>query len=707
MFRTHRFPWAVAAIWCSAAGFSLWTVASWAQTPARTHDIGLEDYFTIGVMTDCAVSPDGKWAAYTELRWEPPAETRNQDIWVVSTAGGDPLRLTFESGGDGSPIFSPDGQWIYFAAGRKGGDAPPRDGKTQVWRIRVDGTQETPITREKEGIEAFELSRDGRSLYFQTSSKSVKDPWKDMKAKYDSLKYGHGVTQISKIQKLDLVNWRTEVVVDEKRFIKEFSVAPDESRIAMVTTPDDVLINYEGWSRVDLFDAKTRSMSTLEDRLWREDAPSPHGWISTLAWSSDNKRVAFRVDWDGYPSEIYVAQYGQTGEPRIWKMERPMEVTVDATHMEWMPGRADLCFTAQDHARAAVYCVQGLADGKQGVPLKLTPGDVCISDFALPRSADRAVIVMSEPTHPPDLFMVWGSGKETKYDRLARINPQVDAWKLPQIQIVSWTSPDGTPVEGILELPPDYKPGSKPLPMVVELHGGPTAAALFELQYWIYGRTLYAAKGFALFSPNYRGSTGYGDKFMIDLIAHENDREVADILSGVDAMVERGMADPDRLGVMGWSNGGYLTNCLITHTDRFKAASSGAGILDMTMQWLAEDTPGHVVNFQQGFPWTVPDRMQAVSALYQLDKVKTPTLIHVGEGDERCPPAHSSGLHRALNQYLHVPCELVIYPGEPHGLTQYTHRKAKMEWDWAWMTKYVLGQGEEKPAENSVSMVSP
>ncbi len=295
-------------------------------------------------------------------------------------------------------------------------------------------------------------------------------------------------------------------------------------------------------------------------------------------------------------------------------------------------------------------------------------------------------VSMSRPTHDRDVFTVASGGK---YTRLTTANPQMDTWKLPQISIVKWKGANGDTVEGILELPPDYKEGDGPLPMVVEIHGGPTAATLYQFRFWIYGRSLMPAKGYAVLSPNYRGSTGYGDKFMVELIGRENDIEVKDILAGVDAMVERGIADPERLAVMGWSNGGYLTNCLITQTDRFKAASSGAGVLDQVIQWGIEDTPGHVINYMKSLPWSDPEAYRAGSPLYNLHKVTTPTLIHVGEHDERVPAAHARTLHRALHHYLDVPTELIVYPDEGHGLTTYKHRKAKMEWDVAWFEKYL------------------
>ena len=217
-----------------------------------------------------------------------------------------------------------------------------------------------------------------------------------------------------------------------------------------------------------------------------------------------------------------------------------------------------------------------------------------------------------------------------------------------------------------------------------------TSSKSAGLEFSAYGRGLLSTDGWAVFCPNYRGSTGYGDKFLTDLVGRENDIEVQDILWGVDAMVERGIADPNKLAVGGWSNGGYLTNCLIAATDRFKAASSGAGVFDQTMQWSIEDTPGHVVNYAKGLPWEVPEELQRMSPLFEADNITTPTIIHVGAGDARVPAEQSKALFRALHDYLDVPTQLVIYPDTGHGLSKMSHRRAKMEWDRAWLRHWVL-----------------
>ncbi len=678
---------------CSVVAFT--SVVVVAGEPVRDHDIVPEDYFTIGVITSLAVSPDGNHIAYTEMRWEPPEERRNTDLWVVDTKSGNVRRLTFDRAGDSSPQWSPDSRYIYIGSGRKraGEDKPPYDGKRQVWRISPEGGEPMAVTRVKDGVGLFELSKDGRTLYYTTSEEDVEEEWGKLRKEYKDLEYGHGVTKFSQIWKLDVVNWRAEKLVEEKRVIRDMAVSVDERRIAMVTTPDEELLTNEGWSRVDVYDARTKRVEIVTQDGWRKDHPSPYGWIDSVDLSDDGEAIALTVSFDGYPTRLYVIEWSGD-EAVLRELRRPEVVTVSGGSAQWRGGSRDLCFLAEDHARQRVHVISEVREGQQGSSRVLAPGDVVVTAFDHSRGEGPLAVVMSTIEHPRDVFLVDGSGE---YTRLTRVNPQVDTWKLPQISIVSWIGANGDRVEGILELPPGYRPGT-PLPMVVELHGGPTSATLYRFRLWIYGRALMPAKGYALLSPNYRGSTGYGDKFLTDLIGRENDIEVEDILKGVDAMVERGIADPDRLAVMGWSNGGFLTNCVITKTDRFKAASSGAGVLDMVMQWGTEDTPGHVVNYMQGLPWSDAEAYRAGSPIYDLNKVRTPTLIHVGGSDERVPAANARALYRALRHYLDVPTELVVYPGEGHGLTTYKNRKAKMEWDLAWFDRYLLGETKtEKP----------
>jgi dipeptidyl aminopeptidase/acylaminoacyl peptidase len=676
--------------------------------PARTHDIELQDYFSIAVINALAVSPDGKHAAYIEQRWEGEDEKRNADLWVVALPDGRPQRLTFDKANEGSPRWSPDGKHIYYTANykRSGEESPPYNGKNQVWRIAANGGEPFAVTRIKDGVSLFDFSADGETLYYIASKETKEDPWKDLREKYDKLTYGHGVVSYSQLWKLDLNTWRDEKLVDESRVIAAMHVAPDGSRIAMLTLPDEEVIHNEGWSRVDVYNTATEQVEIITEDGWRKGHSSPFGWVNEVVWSDDSLALGFSVSFDGFPTLVYAAEW-LGDRPQLHELARPKGVSINGGSLQWKPKTRDLCFIGEERARARAYSINNVRRGEQSAFSTLTPGDVTIEHFSFSKAGDRLAVIMPTLQSPPDVFLL--ENGDTK--PVTRANPQVDTWKLPQISLVQWTSEDGRQVEGILELPPGHKPGDGPLPMLVEIHGGPTSATLYQMQFWIYGRTLMPAKGYALLSPNYRGSTGYGDDFLVELVGRENDIEVKDILAGVDAMVQRGIADPDRLGVSGWSNGGFLTNAIITATDRFKAASSGAGVIDQIIQWGVEDTPGHVINFMKGtFPWSDPDKYRSSSPLYALDKAKTPTLIHVGENDERVPAAHARTLYRALKYYLDVPTELIVYPGEGHGLTKYKHRKAKMEWDLTWFNRYVLDQptkDPEKPEAEKREEVKP
>jgi len=659
-----------------------------ADAPVRSHDITIDDYFGLAFVREVEVSPDGVRVAYTEDRWEGEDEEQNRDLWMLDVATRTRQRLTFDKAGARRPRWSADGAWIYFTAGveRPGEQRPPYDGNTQAWRISPAGGEPQVVTRIEDGIDLYDLSADGKALYYTVRVEQVDSEWKELREKYDGLEYGHGVTRFSELWMLDLESWRATKVVDERRVIGAFEVAPDRKRIAMLTTPDEELIHNEGWSRLDVHDADAGSVSVVTGPDWRSDHLSPFGWLNEARWSSDGRALAFSISFDGYPTRVYVAEWVPDG-PRLRELQRPAGVSVSGGSLGWRPGSRELRFVGEEQARSRLMAFTGIRDGGQGRTVTLTPGDVTVDAHDASTAGDAQVVVTSSLTDPPDLYRLTDAGK---LERLTRVNPQVDTWKLPQISLVEWNGDGGRRVQGVLELPPGYKASDGPLPLVVHIHGGPTSATRYRFEFRQYGRTALAAKGYALLSPNYRGSTGYGDEFMIELVGRENDVEVKDILAGVDAMVERGIADPERLGVMGWSNGGFLTNCLIAAGDRFKAASSGAGVIDQVLQWGIEDTPGHVINFMGGkLPWESIDAYREGSPLYGLRDVKTPTLIHVGSGDERVPAAHARLLHRALQFYSKVPSELIVYPDEPHGLTRYDHQQAKMEWDHAWFGRYL------------------
>lgn len=652
----------------------------WAQVE-RTHDITIDDYFSQSYITSQQISPDGKVIAFSLATWQKSTNDRRSDLWLVwVTENGTPRRLTFDRANDRNP------QWfrgqIYFLGNRKkeGEKAAPYDGSSQVWRVDERRGSPQPITRVPGGVQAFAIhpnSLNSATLFYVDSAKQVSGPLADLKNQFADIDYGHGVVQASRIWQMDIVTFQTKKIIDTKRVISEMSLAPNGKRIAIVTTPDGTVVSAEGKSRVDVVDVATGNLTTIPDTVYRDDVPSPYGWIEHLAWSPDSNTLAFNIIFDAYPSEVVVANL-KDNEVKLAK--RPSDVSLRGygCPIAFLDQKT-ISFLGDQKGRTRLYTMGDNAK-------TLTPGDVVVDDFSVSSNGKRIAMVMQNTKHTPDLY-VMDVGKEPF--RVTNINPQVDTWKLPQISTVSWKAADGTTVEGILELPPDYKQGQK-LPLVVVIHGGPTTCSQYKLMYWIYGRTLLAAKGYAVLAPNYRGSTGYGDKFLTDLVGRENDLDVGDILSGVDMLVKKGIADPARMAVSGWSNGGYLTNCIISRTNRFRAAISGAGIVDAVTEFGTSDEPAYTIVFKKGFPWTAAENYHRASSTYSLNKIRTPTLIHVGANDERCPPGHSRMLYRVLKQYNNVPTELLVYPGEGHGLMTYNHRRGKMVWDLAWLERYVL-----------------
>jgi dipeptidyl aminopeptidase/acylaminoacyl peptidase len=689
----------------AALGLAVFLSSTPAQTPKRTHDITIDDYFTQADIFQIATSEAGD-VAYTEGRWQQSTDDRKSDLWATAGANGSVQRLSSDRAGYRFPQWSVNSRTIYVLANRKreGEKQPPFDGKGQVWKLRREPmasnwSEMTPVTRVEAGVEAFELELPAKGaekqLYYLVHEEAVSDDWKGLRAKFKSLEYGHGLNRRSQVWKLNLEDYRAEKIVDAGKFIHEFAVSHG-GKLAMITAADDKVVTMEGKAGVDIYDPASGKVTPLPDKVFRKDTPSPYAWLEKVAWSGDGKSLAFNAIFDGYPAQIIIAQWKEN-EPVLFSLPRPtgMHVRGYGTPLQWRGKDQDLCFLAEEKGRVQLVCAKKVQPDTPPAYEMLTSGDVVVEGFSLPRGrnapTDYMSVVRATPREFPDIFRGNPADGKPTWERLTNVNAQTATWNLPQLSVVQWKGANGDPVEGILELPPDYQKGQK-VPLVVEIHGGPTTATYFKLQYWIYGRTLLPAKGYAVLCPNYRGSTGYGDKFLTDLIGRENDLDVTDILKGVDHLVEQGIADPDKLAVSGWSNGGFLTNCLITKTPRFKAAISGAGIVDAIMEWGSNDEPAYAMVFKGGLPWAVPEKYQKASSTYQLDKVRTPTLIHVGGNDERCPPGHSRMLYRALKEYVKVPTELVVYPGEGHGLMKYRNRQAKMEWDLAWLDRYVMGR---------------
>lgn len=648
-----------------------------AAPPERTHDIVPADYASVNIITEIALSPDGKRCAYCLATWDKKADNRRTELWVVDTDGkGEPKQLTADRANDHSPKWSADGKAVYVMATR--GDKA----KQQVWKVPIDGKPEA-VTDVKAGVVGYDYAPNADTVFYTVDATATDaDDFTALRKKFDKIDYGSGTRTVSELYSVKGGGKPTKVLADG-RYIREFAVTRDGKRIAMVSAIDDTVIKSEGESRVDVWEGG--KVTTPPTDVYRAKAASPYAWLESLAWNPDGTRFAFCAVFDAYPAEVIIGEAkGEKWTTSRMPRQEGVQVRGYGTPLRWNTN--DYLLGTADRGGS-----NGLLgyDAKSRTSVALIMHGDFFYAIDAPPDGNPPAVVRGTWFEFPNLQ--YGLGDERVV--LTDINPQTKTWKLPDISHIFWKAPDGATLGGPLELPFGWKKGDKPLPLVVAIHGGPTTASYNDLRFDPHnGRLYFAAKGYAVLCPNYRGSTGYGDKFLTDLVGNENDLDVKDIIAGIQQLIKEGVADPERIAVMGWSNGGYLTNCLITMKNppvKIKAASSGAGILDTVAEWGFNDEPAYPIVFKKGLPWETPDIYRKTSPTYGIGNVTTPTLIHVGGNDDRCPPGHSRMLYRALKEYQKVPTELCVYPGQPHGLGTLSFRTAKMEWDLAWFEKYL------------------
>jgi dipeptidyl aminopeptidase/acylaminoacyl peptidase len=301
------------------------------------------------------------------------------------------------------------------------------------------------------------------------------------------------------------------------------------------------------------------------------------------------------------------------------------------------------------------------------------------------KDGSAVAFTMDSDSEPFDVYVADRSFASPR--KLTHVNAQVTDNALGNSEVITWKSPDGNEVEGVLLKPVDYTPGKK-YPMVVEVHGGPTGA--HDDRFNVNGQ-FWAGHGWAVLYPNPRGSSAYGEKFAMANITDWGGGDYRDIMSGVDAVVARGIADPDKLAVMGWSYGGYMTCWIVSQTGRFKAAMMGAGLADLSSMYGTTDIPGYIGTFFKGKPTkdNIPLYMERSGITY-ADHVTTPLLILHGGSDERVPIGQPMEFYRALKDRGKT-VELVFFPREGHGLSEYYHQRDRLKRQYEWIAKYTLG----------------
>jgi dipeptidyl aminopeptidase/acylaminoacyl peptidase len=671
-----RFAWIALA---AAVVSALPAAAEPARRPLR-----VDDLFKLQMVSDPRISPDGEWVAYVVRALDAERDRRDSDLWMVPAKGGEAVRLTRDpEASDHTPRWSPDGRWLAFLSSRNGAT-------TQVWRLDRRGGEPEKLTALPGDVGDFAWSPDGgRLVVVATDPAPVATP-----------------AGTAKQRPQPIVVRRLQFKLDGAGFL-------DERR-----------------DHLYLFDLAARATVKLTD------GPFDH---SEPAWSPDGASIAFVSNRTADPdanedSDIWVVEPRPGAEPRRISAPALTDASPawspDGRWLAWVEGGdpADLSY-ASTHVAVApieggsirpltaaldriVYAPRFAADGSgvlffyedrgsQPLGLVALAGEVVEEIVFGERDVEafdvgprgEIVVAASGVDHPAELSRVEGEG-------LTRLTHANDDWltevALATVERFTAASADGTEIQAFRYLPPAAAPqhgaAGAPRPALMRLHGGPVAQFSsgfdFELQ-------LMAAHGYHVVAPNPRGSSGRGRDFARAIWQDWGNKDFHDVMAAVDHEIAAGLVDGDRMGVFGWSYGGILTNYVITQTDRFKAAMSGASEVNYFSNY-GHDHYQHWWENELGLPWRNPDLWFRLSPFFQIEKVTTPTLVVCGQEDWNVPLVNSEQLYQALRR-LGRPTELVIYPGESHGITRPSFQRDRLERYLGWFARYVLGNSAAAP----------
>ncbi|HSB60153.1 MAG TPA: S9 family peptidase [Vicinamibacteria bacterium] len=640
-----------------------------------------DDILAFKVVSDPHVSPDGRFVAYVVTQLNEEGDEYQSDVWLVPAAGGEARALTASPANDDTPRWSPDGREIAFLSERPRPGRKKEDGddeaRRQVWAIRPDGGEARPLTDAPGSVSRFEWTRGGRAIAFLAREAKSEERKRKEKDKDDWWTPAE-MFPWSRLWILDLATREARRLTNDKH-ATGFSSSPDGERlvVALQATP---LASDSLDSDLYLVAASGGSPTPLVARLGRDASPS---------WSPDGTWIAF-VTQDGKDRDWYTNTFIGVVSP-----EGGVPRNLTARFDERIGGLSGPVWTADSRAvlfpavqRTAQHLFRATLDG---VVSALTDGPEVNAEPSIDSRGTTLVFTREAGAAPRE---VWRRALPAgTAEAVTDTNPGVRE-RLPfRKELVTWTGADGWEMDGLLVYPAGHSPGKR-VPLLLNVHGGPagTHTNSFTAGSRLYGFPLFAQKGWALFFPNPRGSGGYGERFRAANVRDWGGKDYQDIMAGVDALVARGIADPDSLAVCGWSYGGYMTSTIVTRTDRFKAAVVGAGVTHLASFTGTTDIPDFARSYFGSWPWEDPRVYTERSAVYGIGRVRTPTLVVHGEKDVRVPPEQGWELYTALKK-AGVPTDLVVLPRQPHGPREPRLLKACQEWHLDWLERYTLGSG--------------
>lgn len=635
----------------------------------------VDDVMALKGVGDVAVSPDGKRIAYVVTERNTESNVTNSDVWIVSVTGGDARRVTSGPRADRSPQWSNDGSWIAFLSDRADNK------RTQVYGIDPGGGEAWQITRHETGVSNYRLSPDAkRVVYFATSPASRAEQDLDKargKAIVRDSAYAADFTRL----------W--EVVLKERAPADGRAISPDGLHVTSVVWGSD--------SRALAFGARPQPtlVASSQGAAYVQSEPGAESRALTAMPGSEEV-----VGWPAALGLIVSAsgEFQGTANSRLWLVPltggEPVSLTdaldEDASYVS--ASAQELLVEAAVKTSRVLFRIP-LAQGKPSGPPQRVSGDRFNTGF---QTLSGTIAFTSETgSEPPEVYASTGATFAPK--RLTSTNPQAADFGHGAQRVVTWTSTaDSESIEGVLTLPVGYQEGTR-VPLLVVVHGGPAgvSSARYPSTNTAYPVQIFSSMGYAVLQPNFRGSTGYGKRFrglnQGDILG----KDWIDVNSGVNAMIRTGLADSTKMGLMGWSYGGFQTFWGVTQTRRFAAASAGAGVNDLTAFFSQTDISDYLGMLLNSVPWDKPELWVERSAYRKVKEVTTPLLIQSGDADRRVSPEQSIQFYEAMKRIGKAPAKLVLYPGQGHGITDPRLSKDRMLRNVEWFSYWVPVTGQK------------
>lgn len=636
-----------------------------------------EDIMDLHDIGGAVISPDGNMVAYTVRTTDWDENGYDTEIWLVRL-GAEPFQLTYTNNGSStSPAWSPDGRWLAFSA--------DRGSKRQIHLIDPRGGEAWPLTEEKDGVGGFQWSPDGTRIAF-TRSEPESDSDKKRVETYGAFAVEDNEYRMSHLWMVELTDTRETVEAERLTESSEFTVtgfswSPDSRQIAFGNQPDPLINSWLG-ADISVLDVETRDIRPLIDAEGSQSNPT---------WSPDGQWIAYQTSAPDAASAFYLNGLfykipAQGGVP----VQLASDLDEDPFITAWTPN--GIYLVGWQRTKRRVFRMD--PNSGRTTEYAASPDQIFGVDFT-PDGNTLALVGRTEQSldevyhSPADRF---------RPTQLTAMTAQIDGWELGTSEVVSWESRDGTTIEGVLHKPNDFDPSQK-YPLFVVIHGGPTGIDYpTAVTGYVYPVHQWLAKGALVLRPNYRGSAGYGEAFRSLNVRNLGIGDAWDVLSGVDHLVSLGIVDTDRMGSMGWSQGGYISAYLTTTTDRFSAISVGAGISNWVTYYVNTDIHPFTRQYLKATPWEDSEIYAQTSPMTFINDAVTPTLIQHGEFDRRVPIPNAYELYQGL-QDLGVEAKLIVYKGFGHGITKPKERLAATWHNWQWFGKHIWGESIELPLD--------